>query len=471
MRSIFSAVLASVASLSAQAAPTPPASAVPNRILVKFRKGSRMLNVRSANVVGSQLNLSIGSRELGVISQARWIDRQTLAFRFAAGMTPVKAALEANLSKDVEWAQPDYLLSVLPVREGRRSDFSMMSAPEFLRPIFNPFPGGGNSLAADPDYVPAPPLPDTPIADPMNRDAWGLDMVKATDAWKQQMGSTKILVADIDTGVDYTHPDLVNNMWINPSPDPVLKDVVGYDFANNDPKPYDDHGHGTHTSGTIGATGFNGVGLSGVSPRVSIVGIKFITKAGQGTTSDAIRSIDYAISRGVRVMSNSWGGRSDDDLENKALEEAIDRAAKADVLFVAAAGNDGTDNDKDPVYPAAYRLPNVLTVASTTNADRRSFFSNYGKESVHVGAPGSAILSTVPGGKYQKNSGTSMACPHVAGLAALILSERPDLTAVQVKQIIMDTVDPLAALQGMTVTGGRINAAAALRRAKTFGAR
>jgi subtilisin family serine protease len=200
--------------------------------------------------------------------------------------------------------------------------------------------------------------------------------------------------------------------------------------------------------------------------------LRFIGSDGYGTTSDAILSIDYAVQHGARVLSNSWGGApEEDDAMNVALRESIERAMAADVLFVAAAGNDGSDNDKIPMLPAAYDLPNILSVASTNDKDRRSFFSNYGAVSVDVGAPGSNIVSTVPGNRYEQNSGTSMACPHVAGIAALIFSERPDLTAADVKEIIMETVDPLPALRGITVTGGRVNAEAALERARNFGKR
>jgi subtilisin family serine protease len=274
-------------------------------------------------------------------------------------------------------------------------------------------------------------------------------------------------VADIDTGIDYNHEDLVNNLWRaadGQSP--------GYDFVNNDALPYDDQSHGTHTAGTIGATGFNGLGIVGVSPKVSIMALKFLSAQGSGTTSDAIRAIDFAIEHKVRVMSNSWGGspgEGDDGSEDKALREAVARANHADILFVAAAGNDGQNIDVSPVYPGGIDLPNVLTVASTTERDTRSFFSNYGPTKVHVAAPGSNILSTVPSNGYKLYSGTSMACPHVAGLAALILSVRPELTAVQVKEMIMQTVDPIPSLRGKIVTGGRVNAQAALKGALSFG--
>lgn len=430
---------------SAQAA---PARAVPNRVLVKYKEA------------GAPSILSM-TRALGALSTQGMLTEQTAVVRYASRLTPTEAASQLRQEPNVEWAQPDYIMSVFPtVAEEGDSVFTTLSL--LAGPVAGP--------ASKPGYLPTPALP-TPAADPKLNELWGMNTISAPNAWKIQKGDPQIIVADIDTGIDYTHPNLVHNLWHNPKIDPTLKDEIGYDFANNDGRPYDDQGHGTHTAGTIGATGGYGLGISGVSPRVSIMGLKFITAEGSGTTADAVRAIDYAISHGARVMSNSWGGAADDAAENKVLEDAVERANQANILFVAAAGNDGADNDKTPVYPAAIRKPNVLTVAATNSRDGRSFFSNYGLTSVHVGAPGSAVLSTVPGGKYAQESGTSMACPHVAGLAALILAERPTLTAVQVKQIIMESVDAIAGLQGVTVTGGRINAAAALQRAKTFGDR
>lgn len=419
-----------------------------NRLIVKAHPG-KILDV------SSQVD-----SVLGVLSLVDEIADQTLLVRYSTGIDAATAAKKLAESNYVEWAHPDYLMT-LPVEK-------ITSTFNFLEE-WSPLVSFENLLLnKDPAPIAPPALPEKPVKDPQISKLWGLNKISAEKGWAVSKGSRSIIVADIDTGVDYNHPDLVNNIWRNPNPE--KKDVVGYDFANNDPFPFDDQGHGTHTSGTIGAVGGNGVGISGVSQAVSIMVVKFISAAGSGTTSDAVKSIDYAVANGARILSNSWGGKvdKDEDLENRALIEAIERANKADVLFVAAAGNDGANNDEIPVYPAAIDLPNILTVASTNDSDRRSFFSNYGPKSVHVAAPGSNIYSTVPGG-YQQFSGTSMACPHVAGLAALLLSINPDLSAQQLKAIIMETVDPLSSLEGKIVTGGRVNAAAALTRAKRFG--
>jgi large repetitive protein len=232
--------------------------------------------------------------------------------------------------------------------------------------------------------------------------------------------------------------------------------------VHNDNLPFDDNQHGTHCAGVIGATGNDGQGISGINQRVSIMAVKFLTGQGSGDTAAAVKAIDYAISRGAKVLSNSWGGKGDDGT-NGALKDAVARAGAAGVLFVAAAGNDSTDNDKDPVFPAAYNLENMVTVAATSETDGIAFFSNTGAKSVHVGAPGTNIYSTVPGNKYAKLSGTSMACPHVAGAAALVWSQFPNAGYKEIKRRLMDSGDAVSALSGKTITGKRINVEAALR--------
>lgn len=189
--------------------------------------------------------------------------------------------------------------------------------------------------------------------------------------------------------------------------------------------------------------------------------VKFLSAQGSGDTAAAIKSIDYAVSRGAKVLSNSWGGKGDDG-SNGALKESIDRAGQAGVLFVAAAGNDSTNNDKTPVFPAALDSDNILAVAATTETDGLAFFSNTGVKTVDVGAPGANVYSTTPGGKYGKLSGTSMACPHVAGAAALVWSQYPNADYKEIKRRLMDGGDAIGALSGKTVTGKRINVAKSL---------
>jgi subtilisin family serine protease len=328
-------------------------------------------------------------------------------------------------------------------------------------------PGNPGNPGGRPAIQP-PPAEATPAADPDLAKAWGIAKVSADKAWSTQKGNKNIIVAVIDTGVDYNHPDLAFNMWrntkalqgmktgVDPFGDEVTGDVVGWNFVHNDNLPFDDNQHGTHCAGSVGAVGDDGKGISGVSQRVSIMAIKFLSAQGSGDTAGAIKSIDYAVSRGAKILSNSWGGKGDDG-SNGALKDAVVRAEKAGVLFVAAAGNDGTDNDRDPVFPAAFDVPNMLTVAATTETDGMAFFSNKGAKSVHVGAPGTNVYSTAPNGRYQKLSGTSMACPHVAGAAALVWSQFPNADYKEIKRRLMDSGDAISALNGKTVSGKRIN--------------
>jgi subtilisin family serine protease len=432
-------------------------AAEPATLIVKYARGT-FSNPQSRDFEIQRFLSSPEVRTLGHLGSLDDLQERTQLVRFSSNLDPAVAAETLSQNEAVEWAQPNYYLYAV-------EDFFTGSSGKLptilggMRDIFE----DDDQPAKDPDYVTPPDLPGQRIADPRNGEAWGLKAVDAEGAWQISSGSREVVVADIDTGVDYTHEDLVNNMWINPRP--TQDDRHGYDFANRDSRPYDDHSHGTHTSGTIGATGGNGIGLSGVARDVSIMALKFLTGGGSGTTANAVLAIDYAIANGARVMSNSWGGRGSGS-GNRALEDAIVRANKADILFVAAAGNDASDNDVSPTYPAAIKQPNMLTVAATTQTDQLASFSNFGKTTVHVGAPGAKVLSTVPGNQYKAFSGTSMACPHVAGLAALILAVNPKLSAVKVKEIIMETVDPLPALNGITVSGGRVNAKKALERAR-----
>jgi hypothetical protein len=297
--------------------------------------------------------------------------------------------------------------------------------------------------------------------------------IDAAGAWDVNTGSGSLIVAVIDTGVDYTHPDLAANIWTNAGEIPgdgidndgngYIDDVHGYDFFNRDGDPRDDHGHGTHVAGTIGAVGNNGIGVTGVNWNVQIMPLKFLGAGGSGTTADAIEALAYAVANGAAISNNSWGG----DPYSQAMFDAIAAARDAGHLFVAAAGNGnifgiGQDNDAAPFYPAGYDLDNVIAVAAVDHHDNLATFSNYGATTVDLAAPGVNILSTTPGGGYGQSSGTSMAAPHVAGVAALTWDAHPDWSYDQVVAQVLGSVDPLPQLQGLTVTGGRLNAAAAL---------
>jgi subtilisin family serine protease len=277
--------------------------------------------------------------------------------------------------------------------------------------------------------------------------------IDAPEAWDITRGSTDVKVAVIDTGVDYNHPDLAANILRDAS-----NNVVGHDYANNDADPMDDEGHGTHCAGTVGGVGNNSLGVAGVAHTVRIIPMKFLTSAGTGAISNAILCTDRAREFGAQIMSNSWGGGGFSQL----MLEAIQRANAAGILFVCAAGNDNRNTDNAPNYPSDYDVPNVISVAATDHNDVRANFSNYGAQSVDLAAPGVNTLSTVPGGGYASLSGTSMACPHVAGAAALIKAQYPAATAEQMKLRLLASADVKASLTGLVRTGGRLNAFAAL---------
>ncbi len=287
--------------------------------------------------------------------------------------------------------------------------------------------------------------------------------IDAPEAWDITTGSKDVLVAVIDTGLDRNHPDLATNMWKNPGEivgnsvdddgNGFVDDVYGWDFFSNDNNSMDEEGHGTHCAGTIGAVGNNRAGVVGVCWQVSLVGLRFLGPGG-GSTSDAIECVNYATSLGVDLTSNSWGGGGFSSL----LKQAIDDAGTDQILFVAAAGNDGTDNDAYAHYPANYTSENIIAVASTTASDVYSSFSNFGLTTVDVAAPGSSIYSTVPGPSFATLSGTSMATPHVSGALALAKSIAPLVTASELKNKLLQTVDTVPALAGRSVSGGRLNA-------------
>lgn len=298
----------------------------------------------------------------------------------------------------------------------------------------------------------------------------GVD-IGAEQAWDITTGSKDVVVAVIDTGIDYNHPDLKDNLWTNDAElngkagvdddgNGIVDDIYGASFvdaAKPTGNPLDDHGHGSHCSGTIGAAGNDGKGIVGVAWNVRIMGIKFLSASGSGSLEGALKGIDYATQMGAKIMSNSWGGGG----YSETLKQAIERANAAGSLFVAAAGNESNNNDANPTYPATYDVPNVLSVAAVDNRGQIASFSNYGKTKVHVGAPGVNIYSSIINGGYDSWSGTSMATPHVSGIAVLLASNEPNLTNVEMKQRIIATSKPVSGLRGKS-RGGMVNAYAML---------
>jgi serine protease len=317
---------------------------------------------------------------------------------------------------------------------------------------------------AQPDYAVS--LAATPN-DPSMGSLWGLNQIRAPEAWNTSTGTGHTIVAVIDTGVAYNHPDLQANMWrnageiagngIDDDRDGYVDDIYGYDFANNDANPMDDNGHGTHVSGTIGAVGDNGIGVAGVNQHVKIMALKFLDSSGSGYLSNAVRALNYAVAKGAKVVNASFGGGGYD----AAMATALTNARAKSVIVVAAAGNDGTNNDSSPSYPANYAGDNLVAVAATDSSDKLASFSNYGKTTVDIAAPGVSILSTLPNGKYGTYSGTSMATPHVAGALALVWDAHPTWTYKQVISAVLDTADRVPSLTGKVVSG-RLNVARAI---------
>ncbi|MCA1964396.1 MAG: S8 family serine peptidase, partial [Prosthecobacter sp.] len=297
----------------------------------------------------------------------------------------------------------------------------------------------------------------------------GVD-VDAQAAWTLTTGSPNVVVGVVDTGIRYTHQDLAGNMWVNPGEIPnngidddangYVDDVYGINAITNSGNPMDDNNHGTHCAGTIGATANDAGQIVGVAWNVKLMGLKFLSASGSGSTSDAIKCIDYGVAKGAHILSNSWGGGG----YSQALRDSIAAANAAGVLFVAAAGNSSSNNDVTPNYPSNYDPANVVAVAAVDRTGALAYFSSYGASTVDLGAPGVDVLSSVAtsDASYASYSGTSMATPHVAGVAALIKSHFPAATMMEIKNRLMATTRPLASLAGRTVTGGIVDAHAAL---------
>ena len=400
--------------------------------------------VQTENIDGSEAILVKFKSSTGSSSRARSLSAaglvESASFTLVPGLTraeplpgfTVTQTLESLASDtSVAYAEPDYLLTTNVVPDD--TDFSQQYG-------LNNTGQSNGSAGAD---------------------------ISALNAWDIQIG-TDVVIAVIDSGVDYTHPDLRDNIWANTAEIPNngidddqngrVDDVRGWDFSNNDNDPMDDNNHGTHVAGVIGAKGNNTSGITGINWNVKIMPLKFMNARGSGRTSAAIRALEYAVRNGAKISNNSWGGGP----FSQALFDAIQSANHSGHLFVAAAGNDGTDNDRSAHYPSSFNLPNIISVAATDRNDRLASFSNFGARSVDLAAPGVNILSTIRNNAYREMSGTSMAAPFVAGVAGLLVAQNPELSVTQIKDTLLNNVDNNQSVAGRTVSGGRLNAEAAL---------
>ncbi|HEX8458172.1 MAG TPA: S8 family serine peptidase [Pyrinomonadaceae bacterium] len=424
-------------------------------VIVRFRPGTSRAAI---NRMAEELNDRVLDRFEFINNQVVIADED--------GLAPETVAAEYRGRAEVEYAEPNTVIELDPNGDEDGFDADTRADDDDDPPVVR-HPGDGGPQPNDPLFGEQWSLLNTG----QRSGKSGAD-VCATRAWTKTKGTRKVVVAVIDTGVDYTHQDLQKNIWTRPASlapytDEDLGDFDdrhGFDAADNDGDPMDDNGHGTHCAGIIGAEGDNSDGIAGVNWEVEIMPLKFLGRSGSGTTKDAIECINYVVARkkagvNVRIISASWGSTA----RSRALGDAIKRAGEEGILFIAAAGNSSTNNDARPHYPSNYDLPNVLSVAALTRNDVLARFSNYGAKTVHIAAPGAEIMSTWLGNQYEEHSGTSMATPVVSGVAALILSVNPDLSVTDLRKRLLETVDKLPALDGKVSSGGRVNAARAVR--------
>jgi subtilisin family serine protease len=291
--------------------------------------------------------------------------------------------------------------------------------------------------------------------------------VAAFDAWDRSTGAG-VVVAVIDTGIQADHPDLASQLWrnedevagngIDDDHNGYVDDTYGWDFVYDDNRPEDSEGHGTHTAGTIAARADDSYGVPGLAFDARVMPLRFLAGNAGGYTSMAVEAINYAVNNGAHVINASWGGYG----ESTAIRNAISYARSRGVLFVAAAGNEGNNNDQYGFFPASYPLDNIISVAASDRRDRVADWSNYGASQVDLAAPGVEIVSTVNNSDWAYMDGTSMAAPHVAAAAALLRSVRPNLSAAELRAALLQSVDPLQGGAARVATGGRLDARAAL---------
>ncbi len=418
-----------------------------DRVIVKY-KTDTMSTMSALPSVMSATNAEVGALVVADYSVKGLPGIQVVQ---VSGVPVSEVVKEYTANPNVLYAEPDYKISLSPGEQPVKVS------------VFGENVGiSASRTPNDPDFPLLWGLKNTgqaPFYGKSDSD------IKAIEAWGVTTGSTGIVIAVIDTGVEYTHPDLAANIWKNPGEIPnngidddrngYIDDVNGWNFVSKNNKPMDDNGHGTHCAGTIAAVGNNNIGITGVCWNAKIMPLKFLSSSGNGYVSDAIAAILYANRMGASVISNSWGGSQ----YTQALKDTIDASS---AVVVCASGNSGVNTDSSPQYPSAYTSSNIIAVAATDYKDNLAGFSNYGVSSVDVGAPGVTIRSTYKNNQYQYLSGTSMATPYVSGVAALLKTENPGMSNLQIKSRILGTVDQVSSLSGKVSSGGRLNAVRAI---------
>lgn len=414
-------------------------------VIVKLNE--RGLQAVSQESLNRLFDPSIGIMSVNVFET----DRSLMKVKLVNDEDTARFLADANRNPEIAYAEPNYIYHLLDAKNSA-------DAP-------------GEVIPDAADFAKLWGLKNTGQADPKGTPGKAGADIGATKAWVSTTGSKDIVVAVIDTGVDYTHSLLKDNIYANPGEsgsgkesngidddgNGFVDDFHGWNFAGvSTNNPMDDNNHGTHCSGTIGASGgADGKGIVGVNWHVSILPVKFLTGSGSGSLEDAVKAIQYATLMKVNVMSNSWGGGG----FSQSMLDAITAAKAKGILFVAAAGNDGRDNDAttSPTYPSSYQVDNVISVAASTNTDGLASFSNYGKRIVHIAAPGLNVYSTIPGNKFDVYSGTSMATPHVAGASALLWSTDKNMGYAEIKDRLLRSRDYVAGFSRKLASSGRMN--------------
>ena len=406
---------------------------VPGELIVKFK------NLKNMNSLGG---LEISKHISKNIAVVKYNEKSSIGSQIS----------KLKQNPNVEYAEPNYIVKAIKMKKSIWENLNSINTND---PKFNKLWGLVNTGNNEPV---------SSRGNSSTSGAAGAD-INAINAWGITKGSKAIKIAIIDTGVDYNHPDLRANIWTNTAEangiegvdddgNGYIDDIHGYDFANKDGDPMDGNGHGTHCAGTIAAVHDNGIGIAGVMAEAEIVGVKFLTDQGSGSSADAIAAIDYATKIGVDIMSNSWGGGG----YSQALKDSIVAANRAGIIFTAAAGNSASDNNTSPHYPSNYEVDNVISVAAHNYNDGLASFSCYGSNTVHVSAPGRNILSTVPNNSYDVYSGTSMATPHVTGVVGLYLAHNGTTDPKDLREKLMESSVYGAAYGKKTISGGRVDA-------------